>query len=94
MEKESSVAIIDHLMELDAPRMNIKKEHLLTDQEGYYGLALKKNHGDLLDNVEKIFNKIENHAYYENMNLDDYAKKDVNHIGLEYRSHWTTNEIE
>ena len=31
MEKESSVAIIDHFMELDDPRLNRKKEHLLID---------------------------------------------------------------
>ena len=31
MKKESSVAIIDHFMELDDPRLNRKKEHLLID---------------------------------------------------------------
>ncbi len=31
MKAESSVAIIDHFMELDDPRLNRKKEHLLID---------------------------------------------------------------
>ncbi len=31
MKTKSSVAIIDHFMELDDPRLNRKKEHLLID---------------------------------------------------------------
>ncbi len=31
MKAKSSVAIIDHFMELDDPRLNRKKEHLLID---------------------------------------------------------------
>ncbi len=31
MEKQSSIAIIDHFMELDDPLLNRKKEHLLID---------------------------------------------------------------
>ena len=31
MEKESSVSIIDHFMELDDPRISRKKEHRLID---------------------------------------------------------------
>ena len=31
MGKESSVSIIDHFLELDDPRVNRKKEHLLID---------------------------------------------------------------
>lgn len=31
MKKESSIAIVDHFMELDDPRMDRKKEHLLID---------------------------------------------------------------
>ena len=51
----------------------------IIDEEGDYGLALKGNHGNLLESVEKVFNKIEKQAYNENLNVDYYETKDVNH---------------
>ena len=63
-------------------------------QGGDYVLALKRNHSNLLCNVKDAFNKIENQAYYENLNVDYYETKNVGHGRVEYRRHWTTNEIE
>jgi len=63
-------------------------------QGGDYVLALKGNHGNLLKSVEKAFNKIEKQPYFENMSVDYYETKDVNHGRVEYRRHCVTNEIE
>lgn len=66
----------------------------IIDQEGDYALALKGNHGNLLDSVEKVFNKIENEPYYGNFNVDYYETKDVNHGRVEYRRHCITTELD
>ena len=66
----------------------------IIDQKGDYVLALKGNHGNLLDSVEKVFNKIENQPYFENFNVDYYETKDVNHGRVEYRRHCITTEMD
>ena len=66
----------------------------IIDQEGDYAFSLKGNHGNLLESVEEVFNKIAKQSYYENMNVDYYETKNVDHGRIEYRRHWITNEID
>ena len=66
----------------------------IIDQEGDYGFSLKGNHGNLLESVERVFNKIASQSYYENLNVDYYETKDVNHGRVEYRRYWITSEID
>ena len=66
----------------------------IIDQEGDYAFSRKGNHGNLLESVEEVFNKIGKQCYYENMNVDYYETKDSDHGRIEYRRHWITNEID
>lgn len=86
--------IKDCIVTIDAMGCQKTIAKQIIDQGGDYALSLKGNHGNLLKSVEKVFNKIENQAYYENENGDYYETKDVNHGRVEYRRHCVINEIQ